>query len=126
MTIAVDFDGVIHAYSKGWNDDTIYDKPMKDTFWGLEVLMAKIPVFVFTARKPSQVARWIEQTSNHSIECTTRVPRTWYGARKPFWNTRGLLLVTNWKLAATVYIDDRAYHFNNWYKTVQDTLKSSS
>jgi len=28
-TIAVDFDGVIHQYSKGWEDGSIYDKPVK-------------------------------------------------------------------------------------------------
>jgi hypothetical protein len=118
MTIAVDFDGVIHAYSKGWQDGSIYDKPLPDALAALELLMERDAVFIHTTRNPRQVARWIERESWHDIDCTTHLPRTWYGRRKPFWNTRGLLLVTNWKLAANVYIDDRAHRFEAWPKTM--------
>lgn len=123
MTVAVDFDGVIHAYSKGWGDGSIYDKELPGALLGLDLLMTKQPVFVFTARQSRQVARWIEKTSQYTIECTTLFPRTWYGKRKSFWNTRGLILVTNWKLPAAVYIDDRAYRFENWEKTTEDLVK---
>lgn len=118
MTIAVDFDGVIHAYSRGWQDGTIYDQPIRDALVALETLMARDAVFIHTTRNPRQVARWIERESGHDIDCTTRLPRTWYGRRKPFWNTTGLLLVTDRKLAATVYIDDRAHRFETWAKTM--------
>lgn len=118
MTIAVDFDGVLHRYSRGWADGAIYDEPVPDAFAALETLMRRDAVFIHTTRNPRQVARWIERTSGYYIECTTWAPRTWCGRRKPFWNTRGLLLVTDRKLAATVYIDDRAHHFETWPKTM--------
>ena len=118
MTIAVDFDGVIHTYDKGWHDGTIYGDFMPDATIAIERLMQQQAVFVHTTRNPRQVARWIERTSWHHIECTTWLPRTWYGRRKPFWNTMGLLLVTDRKLAANVYIDDRAHHFETWAKTM--------
>ena len=120
MTIAVDFDGVVHGYSRGWQDGTIYDEPLPDAILALELLMKRDAVFIHTTRNAKQVARWIERTSWHHIDCTTHLPRTWYGRRKPFWDTRGLLLVTDRKLPATVYIDDRAHRFETWAKTMVD------
>lgn len=118
MTIAIDFDGVLHSYERGWADGSIYGDFLPGAMPALETLMERDAVFVHTTRNPKQVARWIERTSWHHIDCTTRLPRTWYGRRKPFWNTRGLLLVTDRKLAATVYIDDRAHRFDDWASTM--------
>lgn len=120
MTLAVDFDGVIHKYLRGWADGSIYDDPVRDAFVSLDFLMQRGPVFIHTARKPAQVARWIEKRSGYTIECTTWLPRTWYGKRKPFWNTRGLLLVTDRKYPATHYIDDRALRFSSWDQVMYD------
>lgn len=114
MTIAVDFDGVIHKYSRGWGNGKIYDDPVKNALFALELLMKQDAVFIHTSRNPRQVAHWIARESWHDIDCTTWLPRTWYGRRKPFWNKRDILLVTDRKLPARVYIDDRAYKFENW------------
>jgi hypothetical protein len=118
MTIAVDFDGVIHAYRFGWRDGAIYDDPAPDAFVSLELLMDRDSVFIHTSRTPKEVARWIEYRSLGVIKCRTRLPRYWwgkrFGRRKPFWNTRGILLVTDRKFPATMYIDDRAVRFTDW------------
>src|SRR5690606_24590525 len=58
-TIAVDFDGVIHGYSKGWWDGTIYDPPMPGALDGLRALMEHYAVFVHTTRSAGQVAEWL-------------------------------------------------------------------
>ena len=113
-TVAVDFDGVLHSYDRGWQDGSIYGDWVPDADIALTQLMQRYAVFVHTTRNPKQVARWIERQSGYGIECTTWLPRTWYGRRKPFWNTQGLLLVTDRKLAAVAYIDDRAVRFANW------------
>lgn len=118
MTIAIDFDGVLHSYGKGWHDGTIYGDWEPGAVEALLTLMQRDAVFVHTARNPTQVARWIERQSGYGIECTTRLPRTWYGRRRPFWNEQGVVLVTDRKLAATVYIDDRAHRFESWPATM--------
>ncbi len=99
---------MIHDYKRGWQDGSIYGEFMPGAVAGLSWLMSRYAVFVHTTRNARQVARWIEDRSGHGIECTTRVPR------KGFWNERGYLLVTNRKLPAVVYIDDRGIRFENW------------
>lgn len=112
QTIAVDFDGVIHTYEKGWQDGKIYGELMDGAVAGLSTLMQTYAVFVHTTRKPKKVARWIEKMSGHGIECTTRVPRS------GFWNQQGCLLVTNRKLPAYAYIDDRGIRFKSWRQSL--------
>jgi hypothetical protein len=121
MTFAVDFDGVIHRYSRGWGDGSIYDGVMDDAFFGLWNLMQKDTVFIFTSRKPKQVAKWIEEKAdgNYNLRCTTRRPRTWWGKPKEFWSKPRVLLVTNHKYPARAYIDDRAYVFKDWLQTLE-------
>lgn len=113
-TIAVDFDGVIHDYARGWQDGSIYGDFVPGAMASLLMLMRKYSVFVHTTRNARQVARWIERRSGHTIECTTRVPR------KGFWNETGYLLVTNRKLAAIAYIDDRGIRFTSWDQALAD------
>ncbi|GAQ52093.1 hypothetical protein [Streptomyces acidiscabies] len=110
MTIAVDFDGVIHAYSRGWQDGTIYDPPMPGALDGLRALMEQDAVFIFTTRPAIDVAMWLE---NHGFS-------TRFDFDGTFWNDRGVLLVTNRKLAATAYLDDRAVRFTNWEQALTD------
>lgn len=133
MTIACDFDGVIHAYSRGWADGTIYDEPLPGALDGLRTLMAEHAVFIFTTREPEQVTPWLEQ---HGVDvtidelcgsCLGVGPATCLGCKGSglltFWNLRGQLLVTNRKLAATTYLDDRAVRFEDW-ESALDALKA--
>ncbi|MFJ5638679.1 hypothetical protein [Streptomyces sp. NPDC093223] len=110
MTIAVDFDGVIHAYSRGWADGSIYDDPMPGALDGLRTLMDQDAIFIFTTREPEHVAAWL---STRGFICRT-------DHDGPFWNQRGQLLVTNRKLAATAYLDDRAVKFIDWDRALAD------
>jgi len=124
-TIAIDFDGVIHTYEHGWKNGTIYGDLVPGALEALTVLMREYAVFIHTTRNARQVARWIEQRTGHGIECTTQMhpllPSWWqWGKRFEFWNTQGTLLVTNRKLPAVAYLDDRAVHFTNWRKAMRE------
>lgn len=119
QTVAVDFDGVIHTYERGWADGSIYGDFVDGAVVGLSMLMHRYAVFVHTTRNVGQVAHWIEQRSGYAFECVTRMhpflPSWWqWGRRHRFWNTTGLLLVTNRKLPAVAYVDDRAVRFRSW------------
>jgi hypothetical protein len=103
-TIAVDFDGVIHDYYLGWFNKHIYGPPMPGALEGLKRLMKIYAVFIFTSRDPDQVAEWL---TKQGFEVTTETPET-------FWSEQGRLLVTQRKLAAVAYIDDRAHKFTTW------------
>lgn len=108
QTVAVDFDGVLHTYERGWDDGTIYGDWVPGSVAALTQLMRQYAVFIHTTRSARQVAQWIERQSGRGFECTTRVPRS------GFWNERGVLLVTGQKLPAVAYIDDRAVRFTAW------------
>lgn len=110
MTIGVDFDGVIHQYSKGWADGSIYGPPVTGSLEGLRLLMREHAVFIFTTRDASQVMLWL---TDLGFDCRADTGET-------FWNKRGVLLVTNRKLAATAYVDDRAIRFQHWAQALAD------
>jgi hypothetical protein len=103
--IAVDFDGVIHAYTKGWNGGQIYDEPVAGVYEALTELMEKYAVFIHTTRDVFSVKEWIE--ARLSIPCKV-------GDAGEFWNEQGVLLVTRRKYPALAYIDDRGIRFTSW------------
>jgi hypothetical protein len=135
MTWAVDFDGVVHAYSDGWRDGTIYGPPLPGAIDGLRTLMGHDAVFIHTARDPAQVVPWLEQ---HGLEATddVRCLPCWTrasgaGTAEPVtfpwdcpacggtgtlttWTERGRLLVTSRKFPALAYVDDHALPFTDW------------
>lgn len=111
-TVAVGFDGVIHSYDKGWQDGTIYGDLIPGANDGLRWLMNDYAVFIHTTRETSSVAKWTEDKTG--ISCVPQV-----NPFIEFWNAQGEILVTNIKLPAVAYIDDRAVRFVNWDKTIR-------
>lgn len=112
-TIGIDFDGVLHRYSKGWHDGTIYDPPMEGALEALESLLEDYAVFIFTCRDIQSVCEWLQF---RGVCTVSALP----GAEFKFWNNRNCVLVTNQKIPAIAYIDDKAIRFDNWYQALND------
>lgn len=105
-TVAIDYDGVVHAYSKGWHDGTCYDEPVPGALDAITALMRVRPVAVMTARPLGPVAEWLNV---HLPD----VPLMVDGACAiEYWPHLDSVLVTNRKIVARHYIDDRAIRFD--------------
>lgn len=125
-TIAIDFDGVIHKYSRGFVDGTIYDEPFKNVFMAIDSLMIYYNVFIFSSRSPRKIKKWLDKQWQFDEAVSTMCAMTcqiipfWY----TFWNKRRVLGITRKKLPAHIYIDDRAYKFTgDWNNTFKDITK---
>lgn len=132
-TIAIDFDGVIHKYSKGWQDGSIYDKPFDGVFEAIEKLMKTHTVFIFSTRSPRQIKKWIDKHIWEEKEHWCLPELAWYPKYRfeaqiipfwtKFWNKPDTLGITSRKFPAEVYIDDRALKFEgNWEKTLKQVI----
>lgn len=134
-TIAVDFDGVIHKYSKGWQDGSIYDTEITLVFDSIKQLFDEgYSVFIFSTRSPRQIRNWIRQNimeTDYDINGLGGDPTEYITAKygytckvipfwKKFWNEKNVLGVTKRKLPAHIYIDDRALKFEgDWLQTLE-------
>jgi hypothetical protein len=89
--IAVDLDGVIHKYSKGWQDGTIYDPPIKGAKEGLQKLIDHgYKIVIFTTRadakmvdgqmQPGQYKEVVDYLNKYQIPYTS----VYQGVGKPF------------------------------------------
>jgi hypothetical protein len=118
-TVAVDFDGVIHAYSKGWQDGAIYDDPVPGAFEALRALMDDYAVVIHTSRDQYQVEGWL---AAHGFSCMIDNESGDPG----FWNEQGVLLVSRRKYPAIAYIDDRGIRFESWDQALADLARHES
>lgn len=106
-SIAIDFDTPLHAYSKGWWTKDIYDPPTPGAHEALRILSSRYGVFILSARPVAEIIPW----------CRKQFPDLRFCRISPkvrYWSRKGLIGVTNRKLPALAYIDDRAIRFTNW------------
>ncbi|MBT3520095.1 MAG: hypothetical protein HN480_02410 [Gammaproteobacteria bacterium] len=108
--IAIDFDGVIHNFDKGWHNGTCYGDPLPGSLEAIRALSEKYNIIIFTAKAKSNrplvngktgtelVKEWLEKYNvmQYVQEITSEKPR------------------------AKIYIDDNGYRFNSWDKTLKD------
>ncbi|MFJ1756985.1 hypothetical protein [Kitasatospora sp. NPDC088134] len=104
--VGIDFDQTLVAHDDGWQDGRIYGKPIPGAMESLHALNRVRSVFIMTARPRRYhpaVAGWLREHSG----LETLVDED---PERAYWQGDSLL-VTNKKLGAAVYIDDRAIRF---------------
>lgn len=112
QTIAVDFDGVVHRYSKGWGDGTAYDPPMPGAIDALKKLMETYNVYIFTTRDLRQVEAWF---AKH-----TDIPTILVGLNEVRFDRKHYVGLSNRKLVSILWIDDRVLKFEgDWSRTLE-------
>jgi phosphoglycolate phosphatase-like HAD superfamily hydrolase len=118
-TIVLDFDGVIHRYSKGYHDGTCYDKPKKGAVEAIaEFQKQGYSVVILSARKADDILKWLEK---HQAPFKF----TAYADNKTsVWDHVNTVLVTSQKLRAKIYVDDCGYYFSKYGKWNETKVKS--
>lgn len=111
MTIAVDFDGVIHGYSEGFKDGTIYDEPVPGAADALRKLKDEgHKIYIFTTRTNRLFHKKDYGDQERAIE--------------EYMNKHDIPFDKIWsfgKPMADIFIDDRAVGFRgNWNETLDE------
>lgn len=109
VNIGIDFDGVIHANSKGYYDGTIYDDPIEGSYEALEKLYEKYTIIIYTTKaKPDRGLVNGRQTIELIWEWLEKHDMAKFVSK-----------VTSEKPRAVCYIDDKAVEFYNWQDCIE-------
>lgn len=137
-TVAIDFDGVIHKYSKGWHDGSIYDDEIQGVFEVIKkIIDSGHPVVIMSTRSPKQIKKWLVpkiMISEYERDGMGNDPARWVEPRfgftckvlpksTIFHDDLWVVGITDRKVAAMCYVDDRAIEFEgNWPHTLERVL----
>lgn len=105
-TIALDFDGVIHHYREGWKGPlNIYDTPVPGAFDFIRQSLVEFDVVIFSARLASEAAESAIKSwfTKHGLD-KSDIKELKFSAIKP---------------PAVLYIDDRGYHFDGTFPSLE-------
>lgn len=111
--LCLDFDGVIHLYSKGWQDGSIYDGVTPGFFRWLSSAVGHFDVTIYSSRSKTEggrasMAGWLDASYSNFLET---LPAD-HGFDK---NLLDFVRFPHEKPPAFITIDDRALTFTgNW------------
>lgn len=71
--IALDFDGVLHAYT-GWNGPVPTGKPIEGALDACVELMKKFEVIIFTTRDAEKTSFWLRKHGFPALKVTNTKP----------------------------------------------------
>jgi len=111
-TIAIDFDGVIHRYSKGWNDGSIYDEPIPGCREAMQSLSEKYHIIIFSTRNYNRVINGKCQLNQ------VEEMKAWLDKHNIVYNG---IHTQPTKPLCKLFVDDNAYRFEgDWQQCLKD------
>ena len=110
--LAIDFDGVIHNFDKGWYDGTCYGEPIEGSIEALKKLSEKYNIIIFTGKALPDRPLVNGKTGKQLIT---------------EWMEKYNLLqyidnITYSKPRAEYYIDDKGIFFNNNWEEILNKI----
>lgn len=106
-TIAIDFDGVIHDYLDGWRDGEIYGLLTSGAVEAIEVLLKRnYAVFIHSSKHSQQILECLKRQETWTFPTEIIAPD------RRFWDIPDIVGITDRKVPAFIYVDDRAYKFD--------------
>lgn len=117
--LCVDFDGVIHGYSKGWQGGAIYDDAVPGFFEWLSATTPHFTVAIYSSRSKTEsgisaMREWMK------IQAEKQLGDAWLVE-----DTLKALEFASEKPPAFLTIDDRAIRFDgDWSKLDPETLRA--
>ena len=115
VTLALDFDGVIHKNSKGFHDGTIYDEPLPGALDGIKYLNKTLGYELVIYSCKSNPLRPL-------IGGKTGIELIWEWLEK-HGIKKNIKDVTYIKPNAIAYIDNKGIRFNNWKDVLEKVWK---
>ena len=107
--IAIDFDGVIHTFDKGFHDGTCYGDPIDGAKESLEILSKTYKIIIFTAKA---------RPDRPLVKGKTGLDLVWEWLRDHDMD-QYVAEVTHEKPRAEYYIDDKGIRFLDWNSTME-------
>lgn len=106
--IAIDFDGCLHKYLRGWQDGSIYDEPVDGALEAIVKLSSKFDVYIFTTRAREDL------NQGEAIRKWLLRQVLYKGLDDAAFQLFERIVITDRKMPAIAYIDDRGIRFTNW------------
>ena len=107
-TIVFDFDGVIHIGYNGWKDGSIYGRIDTNLLDYIKTLMKDYYIVISSNRPAQQIVEHLNMVSDLKFEIFNKD----FG-KNMYWNKDDIVGVTNEKPVGILYVDDRAFRYNN-------------
>ena len=107
--LAIDFDGVIHDFSKGWHDGTCYGNPLPGSIEAIKQLPKRYKIIIFTAKAKPNRPLVNNKTGKQLVQ-------EWL---RKYDLLKYVSEITSEKPRAVLYIDDKGYRFSDWKQTLE-------